>query len=75
MLINVGSGGSGLGSSVTPKSNMKKASSILFQMLETPRLVPLKYRKKIIFELRPIVYAVKIFNILILILFKKIIFV
>lgn len=41
------------------KTNLRKASTLIFEMLDTPRLVPLKYRKKLIFELRPIVLAVK----------------
>ena len=41
------------------KANLRKAATLIFEMLDTPRLVPLKYRKKLIFELRPIVLAVK----------------
>lgn len=52
LLNNVSAGGK------VNRSDLKKASTLAFQMLDTPRLVPLKYRKKLIFELRPVVFAV-----------------
>ncbi len=40
------------------KHDLKRAATLMLQMLETPKLVPYKYAKAILFDLRNLVFAV-----------------